>query len=387
MSRRTQAKEKFPRVAPAIVDEIFDNDPSRGAYGMWMVGRVAAGEGIQEVLTTVVAFHERKRRLPDSKRDLYGYKDVPALYEALVELDPESNRSKRRQAPGYHLLQEYPSVVFYQVDTFPGMRRLGRDTKWCTTELSSYEEYEGCVFVVAVNKTREGRHPFSKLAIVQSRASVDRDKFIPWHIMKKKAKRGLEVAYEVYDAKDSCYHTGRHQESPLEALIDALVGKQGVVEAVMAQAMGGDERVKIYQEVLAVLGNHGESRAKKKDVIECARKAATFGLFNPLSLMDHPLIRTEEASRQIWDIATKDQQETLDHGALKQLAERPAVNIPEVFAMFMHTGYHRTNLRDLHVLLRNKHLSAETKERVMGVVGKILKIDGKKPPSRRPSKR
>lgn len=367
MSRRAKALKKYPKVDPAVVNGLFDQDPSRGALGGWMVGRVAEGESHEEVLDAVRKFHAVKKRLPKDARDLYAYEDVEEVLEMVKSLPP-SKREGRRTAKGYTVLRELPQVTFYRVDTFRGMCALGRDTKWCTTSQHTYERLSDCIFVVAVSRLRRPRDPYSKIIMASQNAwNPDPNRFISYKNQRKDHMYVRRCAWDFYDAKDH-HVTGRYgtdDPSPLEELLDMLVGERGSTREILIQAQGGAPYLAFFEDVVAPFVRKGGA-AKGARVAEMARLAAEHGLFNPLSLLDHPSARSRQICAEISSLATDKQWEVLSAHEVRLLAARPAVNVPEVFERLT-TGGDRLRMSRTemaNILLKNKNLTKEAKHRV-----------------------
>jgi hypothetical protein len=366
MSRRSNALEKYPKVDPVIAHGLFDRDPSRGAYGEWMVGRVADGEHHETVHDVVVLFHQCKQRLPKEWRDLYNYPHTHALRTAIEKIGETSKRAKRRKHRGYTLIHEYPLVSFYRVDSYQGIKSLGRDTKWCITNESQYKQYKERLIVVAVSRLRGKQDAYSKFAVLsQKKVLIDPDRFLSWEKLKGIARDGYKFDWGVWDAKDRHpYHYGDEDGQPLGEMLDMLAGRRGATQAAMAAAAGGTEHMEIFKSTLEeVRGCRGAFSA-----LEIAEKAAKHRLFNPLSLLDHPDVRSTGACRDVWKLSRKSHREALDREALMQLARRPAMNVPEVLELYLERAYGRNSSDLVLPLLDNGRLTAETKERVLHYV-------------------
>lgn len=367
MSRRTKAKSKYPSVDDATVDNLFARDPTRGAYGEWMVRQVAAGEHHDDVLEAVLSFHRCKDRLPKEQRDLYGHEDVGRVLAAVEGVGATSKRQRRMRSRGYSVVASLPNVTFYLVKSYEGVRALGRDTKWCITKRGDYKSYSDKAIVVAVSKLREKRDAYSKFAILTTHAiSVNPDKFFSWERLKAISAKGFEVDWRIWDAQDrNPYHYGQYVE-PLKEILDMLAGERGATDRVLSEALGGLTRIDLWRDTLHRL----RGRVVPTTVIEVAEIASRERLFNPLSMLDHPSIRSMGACERIWKVARKSAREALDKEALEQLARRPAINMPDLLSMYWDRarwgGYRPEEL--LKPLFGNGRLSAETKERVADLV-------------------
>jgi len=366
MSRRSKTLEKYPQVAPLVVHALFDRDPTRGAYGEWMVRRVMKGEHHHAVLEAVKLFHRCKKRMPPEGRDLYRYEDTHALRNAVMEVGEISKRARRRQHRGYTLVHEYPAVSFYRVDSYTGMQALGRGTRWCVTNEGDYSNYKKRLIVVAVSRLRDSGDAYSRFALLSEKpVRLDPDQFFPWEKLRTMARDGYRFSWGVWDAKDRHpYHYRRHDEQPLTEILDVLAGRRGAAEAAMVAAAGGLERVNEMKVLLSSMqgrfGTHG--------AISVAERASKHRLFNPLSMLDHPDVRSLSACEAVWKLARKSHREALDDRALETLAGRPAINLPELFDLYVGQKWFKGHATLVGRLLDNGRLTQKTKERVLAYV-------------------
>lgn len=366
MSRRSKTLEKYPQVAPVVVHALFDRDPTRGAYGEWMVRRVMKGEHHQAVLEAVQLFHRCKKRMPPEGRDLYRYQDSQALRSAVMEVGEISKRAHRRQHRGYTLVHEYPAVSFYRVDSYKGMQALGRGTKWCITNEGEYNNYKQRLIVVAVSRLRASGDAYSRFALLSEKSvKIDPDQFFSWDKLRTMARDGYRFSWGAWDAKDRHpYYYGSREDHPLTEMLDMLAGRRGAAEAAMVAAAGGLERVNEMKRLLSSmrgrLGTHG--------AIAVAEQASGHRLFNPLSMLDHPDVRSLSACEAIWKLARKSHRDALDDKALETLAGRPAINLPELFDLYVGQKYVKGHATLVGRLLDNGRLTQETKERVLAYV-------------------
>lgn len=355
MSRRSNTKKKFPNVDPTLIDKLFDHDPYRGAYGEWMVGRVDGGEHPDKVIGAVALWHECRNRLPKNQRDLYRYADTQALQNAVDALGGMSKRKQRHTKGGYTVLHEYPNITFYRVDSLAGMQVLGRDTKWCLSRREHFVRYAAQKILVAVSRVRPTRDPYSKFAIIVNR-DTDPNQFIPWGRIKGNVRRGSGIEQNIWDALD---RKGAH----LQEILDMLAGHRGATNDAVLEALGGAAKAQMWGTVYEILES---GRLSAVEALHVADLVATHGLFNPLSLLDHPDVRSIKTIHAIWHKSTKAHQDALSQEALKQLVTRPAVNIPELLELYwakIHSGAWRPEAA-LMPLIGNKRMTAETKERV-----------------------
>jgi hypothetical protein len=375
MSRRSRAKQKFGD--GELVDRMFDADPSRGAYGEWMVRRAKAGEHEEAVIEAATVFHECKSRMPRDGRDLYAYGSVDELRRAIDEVGEVSARARRRSDPGYELVVEYPRISFYRVKTYEGMRTLGRGTTWCVTSKDDYEHFSDRMIVVAISRARDDRDPYSRFALVtDKRVDFDPLDFFPWDALKYLARVGLDLRWRSWDALDRNPRWASESSSgPLEEIMDLLAGRRGATLDAMRAAVGGVERVDALRDAFAVLRSH---RARVQDVLDVAEMAAVEGLFNPLSLLLHPKVTGRESCSQVWRCSTSEHRDAVGTTEVLDVATRAAVNVPEIF------DWCRERCRGsagalFGALLENPRMTRDTKARVLAMASAALGLSEEGP--------
>lgn len=372
MSRRSEAKKRHPAVPPETVDALFDQDPSRGAYGEWMVARVAEGSPLDRVVKTVQHFHEVKPRLLPVRRDLFQYDRLEHLEEAIR--GESSQRKMHRADPGYTLLREYPNLSFYRVDSLKGMRVLGRDTTWCVTKVEYYDRYRDNVLVVVVNRLRPRRARLAKIIIVSEdhAKQPDSTNFLAWDRLKEMArtrrKRKREVHWNYWDALNQSRYDS---DDMFVEVLDMIAGEEGATRSVLASALGEPAHLEVLEGVLGTL----RGGVRSEGLLQVAETVTKYGLFNPLSLLTHPAARSHEVCSKVWALSTPEHLEALDGKALEILGKRPAMNVPEILDAYWATTRvkgrrklrHGINDR-LGVLLGNQSLTRATKERVLEIM-------------------
>jgi len=372
MNRRDKTKKRFPDVKPSVIDKLFDADPSGGAYGTWMTNHVGLGNSPREVMAAIKTFHEVKQRLPHDRRDLYTYGTLKDL-KAASEIGP-STRKKKQENPGYTLLREFENVSFYLVNTFEGMRRLGRNTQWCVTQKAHYPSYRSRLIVVAINHLRGPRHPYSKVVILSRDVEVLPVDFRQWkHLRKLEARpsRRRVKRWEFWnatDAEEGVFKKKTHLA--IVELLDNLAGRPGATVEVLEE---------LYDPRISMLVQKMRGCRVVADLVKLAEYFSNNGL-NPLSLLDHPMAKSQATCQAIWDTSTMDHQRRLCSSDLDVLGPKPAINVPELLEMYLcgtkpWLTVRPRGCRTVDTLLYNRKLTKASKQRVLEWVQQRLKLE------------
>jgi ribosomal protein L33 len=179
-SRLSEAIEKYPQFLKEI-EELQKADPSKNLkYLDWQLKQLSLREPLDEVIELTKAFHARGAKL--KKRDIYQYKTLGELREAIEELG-KSGREKRT-GDAAELFQEerskakaYGSVVFDNDDVLVVKPKnveescyFGRNAKWCISATESQNYFTQYTlksnqhFYFIINKNLPLKHIFQKVA-------------------------------------------------------------------------------------------------------------------------------------------------------------------------------------------------------------------------------
>lgn len=349
MSRKSEAKKNYPDVSPSVVELLFADLPARGRYSTWAVRQVSEGHDLTKVFDVVSRFHEHRKRLPEGQKDLGEYPDPRAVSKTLDTL-PDSKRGTRKKDPGYDLILRTSGVDFYHVRTHEGMMRLGRDTKWCVTSKDSWDVYvRDSLFVVAINRVFSKRGHFNRIVIQVTGLAQKNPKILDLRTMQEYSKgasrsyhrwrnRFGEVRYVLYDARDQTYDEEHSltdpDESPgaLEELLDYFSEREGVVREAVSLLItpASREEAEDYARRSAEVFRTLRHASSGKPLIALVEEIRSLGLFNPLSLLLHPRMRSARDCQAVYDTCTDEEKAALDDRNYVDFLRGGAVNVPEI---------------------------------------------------------
>lgn len=350
MSRRKKIKSKFPRNVK-LIDRVFDNDPSKGAYGEWMVNTALnTSSKTKDIIAIVNLFHKNKVRLPKEKRDLYSYKTLSDLRSELKKLKP--SKSEKKKEPGYVLIGESGHVKMYNVLTHDGIKTLGRGTTWCITQKyhwNNYTKNNQHKFIVAISdfhKNKE-KHKFSKFALDLGNEnprhnpyeSRDRRLYntlndLHFALMNGGPRTGYKPT-NWFDTKDVSYNNDYFSEY-IDSLADCPGFAQEMIDKTIKEFEQSkdkkqeDEEFKNGKEKLnKLLKKKHIQKFTKKQLIFLVDFADKYNLFNPLSVMMLKP-KDKECLEHIWKLATKRDKKSISYHLEDWLIRHGFINYSDI---------------------------------------------------------
>lgn len=355
MGRRQKAQQAYPDVPVDVVDRLFEACPRKGAYGTWMVSQVDQGADEDQVVDVARSFDKVRAALPKTDRDLYRYDSAE---DVLATISRAVKKKKQKRSKGYECLLDSPHLRFYRVQTFQGMRRLGRDARWCITRKRDWKAYaEGNAVFVAVLPSAKRRALASKFCIVTPLPSPGR--FYSWKYLIKIMERveGVDLEFEVYNCRSHEMVDGTEIVEVLSQVAQRDIGElivSYVTHAPLSEAL----------------------RDCMDDPVKCAKTLKEYGV-NPLSALTHPKARSVETCSKIWDISDKEHRFHLreDASGLFQLVDRPAMNVAALQKFITQTRKYDMFSKAIELgLLSNRSLTKDTKAWILKVIHKRLRL-------------
>ena len=124
------------KVSNEVFDKLVSSDPSgKGKYTGWMLKQIADGyDRIDHLIDNILLFDEYVRTEKITRKDIYSYKTVDEIEQAVSEASKKISRSEvEREIKGEsEVIRDDDTIFIVHVKSHKASCKYGANTKWCT---------------------------------------------------------------------------------------------------------------------------------------------------------------------------------------------------------------------------------------------------------------